>query len=50
MLLGAEGSAIKTIAFNSVENEIGSYLLNKNGKLLNIAGKLSLNKWKGNQM
>ena len=47
VLLGAEGSTIKTIAFNSVENEIGSYLLNKNGKLLNIAGKLSLNKWKG---
>ncbi len=47
ILLGQEGSSIKTIAFNSVENEIGTYLLKKDKRLFNIAGKLSLNEWKG---
>ena len=47
VLLGADGSTIKTIAFNSVDNEIGAYLLKKDNKLFNIAGKLSLNEWKG---
>ncbi len=47
VLVGLEGSSIKTIAFNSVENEIGSYLLKKDKKLFNIAGKLSLNEWQG---
>ena len=47
VLLGADGSTIKTIAFNSVDNEIGAYLLKKDNKLFNIAGKLSLNEWRG---
>ena len=47
ILMGADGSSIKTIAFNSVSNEIGAYLLKKNNKLFNIAGKLSLNEWRG---
>lgn len=47
VLVGQDGSSIKTIAFNSVENEIGAYLLKKNNKIFNIAGKLSLNEWKG---
>ncbi len=47
ILLAADGSSIKTIAFNSVNNEIGAYLLKKNKKTFNIAGKLSLNEWKG---
>ena len=47
ILLGADGSNIKAIAFNSVENDIGAYLLKKNKKPFNIAGKLSLNEWKG---
>ena len=44
---GKDGSIIKSIAFNCVENEIGAYLLKKDKKLLNIAGKLSLNEWQG---
>ena len=28
-LVGEEGSIIKTIAFNSIDNEIGAYLLKK---------------------
>lgn len=47
ILLGSDGTSIKTIAFNAVENGLEAYLLKKNNKLFNIAGKLSLNEWKG---
>ena len=47
ILVGAEGTSIKTIAFNAVENELAGYLLKKSGVLFNIAGKLSLNEWRG---
>ena len=46
VLIGPEGTNIKTIAFNAVDNELGAYLLRKNNKF-NIAGKLSLNEWRG---
>ncbi len=42
-----DGSAFKCIAFNSVQNEVGAYLLKKDKKLFNIAGKISLNEWRG---
>ena len=47
VLIGQDGSTIKSIAFNCADNEIGAYLLQKDRKLFNIAGKLSLNEWKG---
>ncbi len=47
VLIGLDGSTIKSIAFNCVDNEIGAYLLKKDKKLFNIAGKLSLNEWQG---
>ena len=47
VLIGMDGSTIKSIAFNATENDLGSYLLKKNNKSFNIAGKLSLNEWKG---
>ena len=47
VLIGKEGSSIKTIAFNAVEKDLAAYLLKKNNKAFNIAGKLSLNEWKG---
>ena len=47
VLVGLDGSTIKSIAFNYVENEIGAHLVKKDKKLFNIAGKLSLNEWKG---
>ena len=47
ILIGMDGSSIKTIAFNAVENDLGAYLLKNNNKIFNIAGKLSLNEWKG---
>ena len=46
-MIGLDGSSIKTIAFNAVESGLGAYLLKKNNKTFNIAGKLSLNEWKG---
>ena len=47
VLIGQDGSTIKSIAFNATENDLGAYLLKKNNKSFNIAGKLSLNEWKG---
>jgi single-stranded-DNA-specific exonuclease len=47
VLIGKDGSVIKTIAFNALDNDLGAYLLKKNNKPFNIAGKLSLNEWKG---
>ena len=47
VLVGSEGSSIKTIAFNAVDNELGAYLLKKKSNIFNIAGKLSLNEWRG---
>ena len=47
ILIGEDGSTIKSIAFNATENELGGYLLKKHNKSFNIAGKLSLNEWRG---
>ena len=47
VLIGQDGSTIKSIAFNATDNVLGGYLLKKNNKSFNIAGKLSLNEWKG---
>ena len=47
VLIGEDGSTIKSIAFNATENDLGGYLLKKNNKSFNIAGKLSLNEWRG---
>ena len=46
-LLGSDSAVIKTITFNSVETELGAYLLKKNIKPFDIVGKLSLNEWRG---
>ena len=47
LLVGSDSSIIKTISFNSVETDLGSYLFKKNTKTFNIVGKLSLNEWRG---
>jgi len=47
VFVGSDTTTLKGISFNSVETEIGSYLLKKNIKPFNIAGKLSLNEWRG---
>ena len=47
VLIGSEGTSVKTIAFNAIDSELGAYLLKKNNNTFNIAGKLSLNEWRG---
>ena len=47
LLIGKDGSAVKAIAFNATEKDLGAYLLKKNNKPFNIAGKISLNEWRG---
>ena len=47
VLVGSDSTTLKAISFNSVETELGSYLLKKNIKPFDIAGKLSLNEWRG---
>ncbi len=47
VLIGPEGSSFKTIAFNATETNLGPYLLKKNNNIFDIAGKLSLNEWRG---
>jgi len=47
VLVGSDSSTLKTISFNTVETELGSYLLKKNIKPFDIVGKLSLNEWRG---
>ena len=47
VLISEEGTSIKTIAFNAIDNELGAYLLKKKSIIINIAGKLSLNEWRG---
>ena len=46
ILLGGDGSTLKSIAFNATESNIASYLLKKR-QSINIVGKLSLNEWRG---
>jgi len=47
VLIGSDSTTIKAISFNSVETQLGSHLLRKNIKPFDIAGKLSLNEWRG---
>ena len=47
ILLSKSGLTIKSIAFNAVEKDLSGYLIKKNNKSFNIAGKLSLNQWRG---
>ena len=47
VLIGKDGTTIKSIAFNAVDSDLAGYLIKKNNKTFNIAGKLSLNEWKG---
>ena len=47
ILTSKDGSTIKTISFNSYDSDLGQFLLNNKTNTFNIAGKLSLNEWKG---
>ena len=47
ILTSNDGLSIKTISFNSIDSDLGQFLLTNKTNLFNIAGKLSLNEWKG---
>ena len=47
LLSGKDGTVIKAISFNSIDTDLGQFLLNNKSKMFNVAGKLSLNEWKG---
>ena len=47
ILVGQDGSVVKSVTFNAVSTNLESYLLANNRKKINIFGKLSLNEWKG---
>jgi len=47
VLIGSDSSILKAISFNSVKTILGSYLLKKNINPFDIAGKLTLNEWRG---
>ncbi len=47
ILISKDGSTIKTISFNSHDTDLGQFLLNNKSNIFNIAGKMSLNEWKG---
>ncbi len=47
ILASKDGSVVKSISFNSSDSDLGQFLLNNRQNLFNIAGKLSLNEWKG---
>jgi len=46
ILNGRDGSVVKTIAFNAKNSPLETCLINKK-RLINIAGKMSLNEWRG---
>ena len=47
ILYGKDGSTIKSIAFNAKGSSLEPFLNKKNKKKLNVAGKMSLNEWRG---
>ena len=47
VLAGADGSRLRGIAFRSLENGLGSALLQARGSALHVAGKLRLDTWNG---
>ena len=47
ILTSKTGLSIKTISFNSIDSDLGQFLLKNKTNTFNIAGKLSLNEWKG---
>ena len=47
ILISKDGTTIKSISFNTIDSDLGQFLLNDKSNSFNIAGKLSLNEWKG---
>ena len=49
ILHGEDGSIIKSMAFNAKDSPLENFLNKNNKKKFNIAGKITLNSWKGKQ-
>ena len=47
VLYGKDGSVIKSISFNAKDTPLEPFLIKKNKKKFNIAGKMNLNEWRG---
>ena len=47
VLYGKDGSVIKSIAFNAKDTPLEPFLIKKDKKKFNIAGKMNLNEWRG---
>ncbi len=49
VLTGGDGTVIKSVAFNAKDSVLEPFLIKENKKKINIAGKMSLNNWKGDK-
>ena len=49
ILSGKDGSTFKAFAWNAKNTPLETFLINKKKKIINIAGKIRLNEWKGNK-
>jgi len=47
LLLGKDGSVLKSFAWNAVNTPMELYLIKEKNKIFNILGKMRLNEWKG---
>ena len=47
VLIGKDGTTFKSFAWNAINSPLEPFLINKNKKGINIAGKIRLNQWRG---
>ena len=47
ILLGKDGSIVKSFAWNAINGPLEPYLNKKNKKKIDVAGKMKLNEWRG---
>ena len=47
VLVGKDGTVFKSFAWNAINGPLEPFLINKNKKRINIAGKIRLNEWRG---
>lgn len=47
VLCGKDGSTFGAFTWNGMDTPLESFLIKNNKKLINIAGKMRLNEWKG---
>ena len=49
VLIGKDGSAFNTLSWNGKNNGFEKFLDKKYAKMINIAGKMKLNEWRGKE-